>query len=106
MMGRVFNALVQVLVVRGLIDTQCGFKMMTRGAADRIFAKQRLDSFSFDVEVILIAKRLGLAVKEVPVKWVNSRASKVHPILDSAEMLLDLLRVKFYDISGRYKKPD
>lgn len=104
MMGRAFNALVRLLVVRGLIDTQCGFKMMTRRAADEIFRRQRLNSFSFDVEVILIAKRQGLAVKEVPVRWINSRASKVHPVLDSLEMLLDLLRVKFYDISGCYKK--
>ena len=106
MMGRAFNVFVRLLVVRGLIDTQCGFKMMTRRAADEIFRRQRLNSFSFDVEVILIAKRLGFAVKEVPVRWINSRASKVHPIVDSIEMLLDLMRVKFYDISGCYKRSD
>jgi dolichyl-phosphate beta-glucosyltransferase len=89
-----------------MIDTQCGFKMMTRRAADVIFRRQRLNSFSFDVEVILIAKRQGLGIKEVPVRWIDSRASKVHPVIDSLEMLLDLLRVKFYDIWGLYEKPD
>jgi dolichyl-phosphate beta-glucosyltransferase len=105
LMGRAFNLAVRALLVRGMIDTQCGFKLMTRRAADLIFARQRIDSFSFDVEMIVIAKRLGMSVKEVPVRWVNSPASRVHPVLDSAEMLLDLLRTKAYDILGFYKKP-
>ena len=103
-MGRIYNVFVQALVVRGIIDTQCGFKLMTRRAADAIFALARVNSFSFDVEVILIAKRLGFKVKEVPVRWINSRASKVHPVVDSLEMLLDLFRIKFYDMIGCYKK--
>jgi dolichyl-phosphate beta-glucosyltransferase len=102
MMGRIYNLLVRILVVRGLIDTQCGFKLMSRRAADDIFRRQRIDSFSFDVEMILIARKLGYAVKEVPVRWINSRASKVHPVVDSIQMLLDLIRIKFYDISGLY----
>jgi len=101
-MGRIYNVLVRTLAVRGLIDTQCGFKLMSRRAADGIFRCQRINSFSFDVEMILIARKLGYAVKEVPVRWINSRASKVHPVLDSVQMLLDLFRIKFYDISGFY----
>ena len=106
LMGRVFNLVVQVLLVRGMIDTQCGFKLMTGDAARRIFARQRINSFSFDVEMILIAKRIGLKVKEVPVRWINSRASRVHPVVDSTEMLLDLFRIKIYDILGFYRKTD
>ena len=102
MMGRIYNTLVQTLVVRGLIDTQCGFKLMSRRAADDIFRCQRINSFSFDVEMILIARKLGYAVKEVPVRWINSKASKVHPVLDSVQMLLDLLRIRLYDILGFY----
>jgi len=94
MMGRTYNVFVRTLLVRGLIDTQCGFKLMTRRAADAIFRLQR----------ILIARKMGYSVKEVPVQWVNSRASKVHPVLDSVQMLLDLFRIKFYDISGFYGK--
>ncbi|HVP56504.1 MAG TPA: dolichyl-phosphate beta-glucosyltransferase [bacterium] len=104
MMGRTYNVFVRTLLVRGLIDTQCGFKLMTRRAADAIFRLQRINSFSFDVEMILIARKMGYSVKEVPVQWVNSRASKVHPVLDSVQMLLDLFRIKFYDISGFYGK--
>jgi dolichyl-phosphate beta-glucosyltransferase len=104
LMGRIYNLLVRAFVTGGLIDTQCGFKLMSRRAADGISRLQRVNSFSFDVEMILIARRLGYAVKEVPVRWINSRASKVHPVLDSAQMLLDLFRIKFYDILGFYRK--
>jgi dolichyl-phosphate beta-glucosyltransferase len=105
MMGRTFNLAVRMLLVRGMIDTQCGFKLMTRKAADLIWPRLRIDSFSFDVEMIVVARRLGLAIKEVPVRWINSRCSRVHPILHSAQMLLDLFRIKLYDIRGVYSKP-
>jgi dolichyl-phosphate beta-glucosyltransferase len=104
LMGRIYNLFVQALLVRGFVDTQCGFKLMTRPAALGIFERARIRSFSFDVEMIVLAKRLGYAVKEVPVCWVNSRASKVNAVADSVQMLLDLLRIKFYDTFGFYRK--
>ncbi|MFH1313620.1 MAG: dolichyl-phosphate beta-glucosyltransferase [Candidatus Eisenbacteria bacterium] len=103
-MGKIFNLFVQMMLVRGIIDTQCGFKLMTRKAADTVFRSARIDSFSFDVEMILIARRCGLGVKDMPVRWIDSRASKVHPVRDSAHMLLDLFRIKLYDILGLYKR--
>jgi dolichyl-phosphate beta-glucosyltransferase len=103
-MGRIFNILVQATLVRGLIDTQCGFKLMTREAAEGIFRHAKINSFSFDVEVILIAKRQGFGVRDVPVKWLNSPRSRVHPVKDSAHMLLDLVRIKLYDLLGFYGK--
>jgi dolichyl-phosphate beta-glucosyltransferase len=103
-MGRTFNAFVQTLIVKGIIDTQCGFKLMRREVADKIFGLARINSFSFDVEVILIARRLGYSVKDVPVTWVDSRGSRVHPIWDSGHMLLDLLRIKLYDLLGYYRQ--
>ncbi len=102
LMGRTFNALVQAMLVRGIIDTQCGFKLMRGNAARCIFQKARINSFSFDVEMILIAKRMGYRVKDVPVRWIDSRGSRVHPIKDSAHMLLDLFRIKLYDFLGYY----
>lgn len=104
-MGRIFNMIVRILLVRGIIDTQCGFKLMTRRAAECIFARTRINSFSFDVEVILIAKKHGISVKDIPVRWIDSKGSRVHPIRDSAYMLLDLLRIKLYDLFGIYGKP-
>jgi dolichyl-phosphate beta-glucosyltransferase len=103
-MGKVFNMIVRILLVRGIVDTQCGFKLMRKAAAETIFALTRIDSFSFDVEMILIARRRGLSVKDVPVRWIDSRGSRVHPIRDSSHMLLDLFRIMLYDILGFYKR--
>jgi dolichyl-phosphate beta-glucosyltransferase len=104
MMGRAFNVLVQALIIRGVIDTQCGFKLMKAEAAREIAARLSIDRFSFDVEMLLAAKRLGYAYADVPVRWINSPGSRVHPLRDSINMLLDLFRIKLYDIAGRYKK--
>ena len=103
-MGKMFNLFVRAALVRGIIDTQCGFKLMTRQAADAILQFMRIDSFSFDVEMILIATRQGLRVNDVAVTWIDSKGSRVHPIRDSAYMLLDLCRIKLYDLLGLYGK--
>lgn len=94
MMGRVFNTMVQLLAVPGIHDTQCGFKLFTRKAAEEIFPRQTLDGFSFDVEVLHIARRLGFRTIEVPVRWINSPASRVSPIRDSIRMFADVVRIR------------
>jgi dolichyl-phosphate beta-glucosyltransferase len=94
MMGRTFNLIVRALLVRGIRDTQCGFKAFTAEAADAVFPNQRLKGFAFDVEAILLARRAGFRVEEVPVRWINSPASKVSALRDSARMFADLLRLK------------
>lgn len=104
MMGRTFNLIVQTLILRGIIDTQCGFKLMKGEVARQVAARQRIDRFSFDVEMILIAKRLGYKYLDVPVRWVNSPNSRVSPLSDSINMMLDLFRIKLYDIAGLYGK--
>ena len=68
-MGRVFNFLVRVLAVPGIQDTQCGFKMFTCESAKLTFALQKLDGWSFDVEVLYIARRHGLRLVEIPIRW-------------------------------------
>ncbi len=93
-MGRVFNLMVRALVIPGIADTQCGFKMFTRRAADLIFTHQTLDGFAFDVEVLGLARLAGLKICEVPVRWENSPASRVSAVGDSCKMFLDLLRVR------------
>lgn len=101
-MGKVFNLFVRALVLPGVIDSQCGFKLFEGRAAREIFAKQRLRGFSFDVEVLFLARRLGFGLAEVPVRWTNSPASRVHPVRDSVRMLRDLLRVRWYAWRGEY----
>ena len=103
-MGWVFRQLVRLLVMRGLRDTQCGFKAFRRGAARDVFPRQTLDGFAFDVEVLFIARRLGYRVVEVPVRWLDSHDSRVHPLRDPARMFADLLRIRFRALRGVYGK--
>ena len=105
-MGRVFNRVVRVVAVPGIRDTQCGFKCFRRDAARRIFARQRMTRFSFDVELLWIARRLGYRVAEVPVTWVNNPLSRVHPVIDAFRMLADLVRLRYYDLRGVYRGGD
>jgi len=94
LVGRAFNTVISMLAVRGFRDTQCGFKLFRAEAARRIFGALRTERFAFDVEVLLRARRLGLKVAEVPVRWVNSPDSRVHLVRDSARMLLEVLRMR------------
>lgn len=94
MMGRVFNFLVRMLLLRGIHDTQCGFKAFSAEAAQVVFHEQQLHGFSFDVELLMLASKRGFRIKEVPVRWINSPASKVSAWRDSTRMFWDLLKLK------------
>lgn len=93
-MGRIFNALVRVLGVPGITDTQCGFKALRRDAAQAVFRRQTLDGFAFDVEMLMLARALALKIDVLPVRWRNSPDSSVHIVRDSWRMFRDLLRVR------------
>jgi dolichyl-phosphate beta-glucosyltransferase len=93
-MGRVFNHILRLVAGVRLRDTQCGFKAFRRDAAREIFARQKIDGFAFDVEVLLLAARLGFKVCDLPVRWINSPHSKVHIIRDSLLMLRDAFLVR------------
>ena len=95
MMGRTFNFYVKWLSGLNLEDTQCGFKAFTRDAAANIFFRQRMEGFSFDVEVLFLAQKLGYKIAEVPITWTDSPKSKVNPLTDSAKMFLDVMRVRW-----------
>jgi dolichyl-phosphate beta-glucosyltransferase len=93
-MGKVFNRIVQTLTGLRIRDTQCGFKGFRNRAAKEIFGRQRIDGFSFDVEVLMLARAMGFVVAELPVHWTNSEASRVHPVRDSTRMFFDVVRVR------------
>ena len=93
-MGQMFNRILQAVALAPARDTQCGFKAFRRSAAREIFARQRLDGFAFDVEVLLLAERLGYQIADLPVEWINSPESKVSIVRDSWQMLGDALRVR------------
>ena len=103
LMGRCFNLLVKLLVVRGFSDTQCGFKCFEKKTANLLFGKLRLSGFCFDVEILYLARRFKKRVKEVPVRWLNSQVSKVSPIKHSFLMFLDLFRIRFNAWRGLYE---
>lgn len=93
-LGRVFNKCVNMILLPSIADTQCGFKMFTRKAALFLFRRQRADRFSFDVELLYMAHKANLAIKEVPINWTNVPGSKVNLVLDSLSMFRDVFRFK------------
>ncbi|MDR3401870.1 MAG: glycosyltransferase family 2 protein [Chthoniobacter sp.] len=93
-MGKIFNRVLQTLVMVDLRDTQCGFKAFRQAACREIFARQTVDGFAFDVEVLLLAERLGYVVEDLPVEWINSPESKVEIVADSLRMLRDTWQIR------------
>ncbi len=93
-MGRVFNALVRLWVIRGIADTQCGFKRFTRTAARDLCARQRLPGFSFDVELLALARARGYCIAEIPIDWYHERHSRVRPLRDTIMMVRDIWQVR------------
>jgi dolichyl-phosphate beta-glucosyltransferase len=100
-MGRLFNRLVQVLLLPGIADTQCGFKLFTAPAAAASFEACRLDGFSFDVEALYLARRRGLRIAEVPIVWRNDAATRVG-LGGGSAAFLDLLRIRLLALGGAY----
>jgi dolichyl-phosphate beta-glucosyltransferase len=93
-MGKIFNRIAQKVTGLRIRDTQCGFKGFRHTAANEIFGRQRIDGFSFDVEVLMLAKAMGFSTVEVPVHWTNSPTSRVRVLHDSVGMLADLFRIR------------
>jgi len=100
-MGRLFNQLVQALLLPGLHDTQCGFKLWSAAAAAPAFAACRLAGFSFAVEALYVARRRGLRIAELPVVWRNDVATRVG-LGGGATAFVDLLRIRLAAARGRY----
>jgi dolichyl-phosphate beta-glucosyltransferase len=83
-----------MLVVKGIRDTQCGFKGFTAAAAENVFSKALIKGFGFDVEILYLAKLSGLKIKETPVEWYNDERSKVDPIKDPLRMFGEILKIR------------
>jgi dolichyl-phosphate beta-glucosyltransferase len=94
-MGRTFNLIIRLLGVRGLRDTQCGFKLLAGDVARRLFAEMTIERFAYDVELVWLARRRGYHVVEVGVRWADSSSSKVNPVSDSLRMFWDVLALRW-----------
>lgn len=92
-MGKVFNAIVRSLLLPGIADSQCGFKLFGRDVVDAVFPRLATERFAFDVELLARALRQGFEVHEVPVRWRNDEGTRVDPLKDSMVMLRDVLTV-------------
>ena len=93
--GRVFNGLVQLLLLPGLNDTQCGFKMFTARAVEYVFPLVTVNGWSFDIEALYIARRRGLRIVEVPIEWHYRAESRLNVLRDGPAMFLELLRIRW-----------
>ena len=102
LIGRAFNALVRVLALPGLQDTQCGFKCFRSDVAEVVFPLQTLTGMSFDAEVLFIAHRYGFTIQEVPINWYFNADSRVRLFQDSFKMALDLLTIRHNARRGLY----
>ena len=100
--GRAFTMAVWLLAFRGIEDTQCGFKLFRGDVADQIFKRQRLDGFWFDVEVLLMARKMGLTIREQAIDWYYREGSSM-TLLKGLGGFLDIARVRINWAIGRYR---
>ncbi len=101
LLGKAGNLAIQALAVPGIWDTQCGFKAFSEAAAVKIFGLMRVDGWGFDVEALVLAKRLGFKIKEVPVRWVNDARSTVG-LKAYFSTLADVLHIRLRLARGEY----
>lgn len=102
-MGKVFTWLTNRIATRGISDITCGFKCFTQSAAQDLFSRSVIDDWSFDAEVLFIAQKHGLRIKEVPVHWHDESGTKVRIARDATRALLGLVKIRLNDMRGRYR---
>ena len=101
-MGRLFNAVVKTGAVTGIDDTQCGFKLFSGDAANRVFSRVSVEGWAFDVEALTIAKRSGLRILVLPIEWHYGELSRVSIVRDSFRMIRDVWRIRLNAARGQY----
>ena len=101
-LGDIGNFLIQILVISGIKDTQCGFKCFSAKFAEDVFPKLKINRWGFDIEILILAQKKGYRIKTVPVIWTNDINSKV-TLSAYLETLKELLQIKWNIIKGKYK---
>jgi len=104
--GRIYNGLIRFLALPGLQDTQCGFKCFRGPVAEDLYKRQTLTGWSFDVEILFIARLLGYKVIEIPIRWYYNPHSKISVVRDSFKMGVDLLTIRLNALRGVYTRPN
>lgn len=107
---RIFSWGLNQIVRRGfgvrVADSQCGFKMFTRAAAEELFSHQVVDEFSFDLEILYLAEKRGMKIAEIPVEWIDAPGSTVDPARVAVEFLRDMAKIRLNDLRGVYVSPN
>jgi glycosyltransferase involved in cell wall biosynthesis len=103
--GRFFNLGLRIVLGLKYRDTQCGFKAFTREAAHTVFSRQHVERWGFDPELLFLADKLKLRTVEVPVEWAHDHRSRINPLRDGLNMGLEMLKVRWNDLRGRYQQP-
>jgi len=83
-------------------DTQCGFKAFKRPAVQKIFPLQKTERWGFDPEILFLARKFKFKVEEVPVAWGHSGETRINPVVDGFRMFLEMMHVRWYDLTGKY----
>jgi dolichyl-phosphate beta-glucosyltransferase len=102
--GRVVNLMIRLLALPGLHDTQCGFKCFRAEVAEDLFRSLTLPGWSFDVELLFIARKRGYAIAELPIPWYFQADSKLNVVGDTWRLFLDLLRIRRNHLLGKYRR--
>ena len=114
LMGRGFNLVVQTFALPGVLDSQCGFKLLSATASEKLFkslyiysGKEEINSAftgAFDVELLFLAKKYKFKSKEVAIKWKHYQTDRVNPIKDSLLMFIDIVKIRFADLTHKYPR--
>jgi len=102
--GRIYNLLLPIILGLHFKDTQCGLKAFTPRAARAIFPRLHIDRWGFDPEILFLAVKSGMKVAEVPVEWGHDDRTKINPITDGFRMFTEMLRIRWYGLTGKYQK--
>lgn len=105
LIGRAFHLLITALTIRGIHDTQCGFKLLRASVAQELFSRMRMNGFSFDVELLVLARRRNHRIAEVPVNWTHRPGSRIDLFRDSLRMAADLFIIRRRIASGQFENP-
>ena len=101
-LGRVFNGFLRLFLGLKFNDTQCGFKALRQPAAKGVFPLQKIEGWGFDPEILFLAQKMGFSIAEVPVVWAHDDGTRIHPLVDGTKMIADMIRIRWYALSGKY----
>jgi dolichyl-phosphate beta-glucosyltransferase len=100
--GRIYNLVLRLTLGLQFKDTQCGFKAFKQPAVQAIFPLQKIERWGFDPEILFLARKLKFRVQEVSVAWGHSGGTRINPLVDGSRMVMEMFRIRWYDLTGKY----